>query len=251
MKVIQVFNQILHFCYTKSIGKVDNMANIIDKKSFGIKLKNIREKKNFSLRQVSQQSKTKNKAAISPSYWSLIERGLRSIPKPSTLERMAKGLRISPDEIMELAGYIESSKTKNMVEFEQSKLIDIPVVGIIKAGPDGLAMQDYQGTEFAMKDDLDSSFDYFWLIVTGDSMVGDGINDGDYALIKKTCEFNNGDICAVIVDGEEGTLKHVTKEPTSIVLAASNLKYQPRVFIGKEMNEIMIAGKLVRTMRKY
>lgn len=112
-------------------------------------------------------------------------------------------------------------------------------------------MEEHLGTEFTIKDNLDMSFDYFWLKVSGDSMIGDGINDGDYAMIKKTLDFNNGDICAVIVDGEEGTLKHITKSADTIVLTASNPAYEPRVFIGKEMNKIMIAGKLVQTMRKY
>ena len=127
----------------------------------------------------------------------------------------------------------------------------MPVVGVIKAGPNGVAMEEHLGTEFTIKDNLDMSFDYFWLKVSGDSMIGDGINDGDYAMIKKTLDFNNGDICAVIVDGEEGTLKHITKSEDTIVLTASNPAYEPRVFIGKEMNKIMIAGKLVQTMRKY
>lgn len=73
-------------------------------KQFGYKLKVIRENQGFSLRQASNQSKIDNKPAISPSYWSLVERGERNIPKIETLERMAKGLRISTDRILSIAG---------------------------------------------------------------------------------------------------------------------------------------------------
>lgn len=73
-------------------------------KQFGFRLKEIREQQGFSLRQASNQSKVDNKTAISPSYWSLVERGERNIPKVDTLERMAKGLRISTDKILEVAG---------------------------------------------------------------------------------------------------------------------------------------------------
>ncbi|TLQ05438.1 helix-turn-helix domain-containing protein [Pediococcus stilesii] len=208
---------------------------------------------NRSLREISKLTN----GEVSHSYINDLEKGVSRRgnvikPSPDKLMELSKVYGVQYHELMDLAGYpSDSSSLTNIKPFSKNDMINIPVVGVIKAGPDGLAMQDYQGSEFAMKDDLDSSFEYFWLIVTGDSMVGDGINDGDYALIKKTTEFNNGDICAVIVDGEEGTLKHVTKEPTSIVLTASNPKYQPRIFIGKDMNEIMIAGKLERTMRKY
>lgn len=82
-------------------------------------------------------------------------------------------------------------------------------------------------------------------------MIGDFIRDGDYALIEKTQSFDNGDICAVIVDGEEGTLKHVTKTRDSIVLTASNSVYPPRVFVGDKMNDIYIAGKLIEIKHKF
>ncbi len=219
---------------------------------FGLKIKNIREQKRFSLRQVSQQSKSEDFPEISPSYWSLIERGKRNIPKPDTIKRMARGLRMNPDELLELAGYVvNKTLPSNIIPVDVNSLIDIPVIGTIKAGPNGLAMQDHLGMEFVNKDDIDMSYDYFWLVVSGDSMTGDGIYDKDYAMIKRTTEFNNGDICAVIVDGEEGTLKHVTKSKDSIVLTASNPSYPPRIFAGSDMNEILIAGRLVQTKRKY
>lgn len=219
---------------------------------FGLKIKNLREQKHFSLRQVAQQSKLSDSPEISPSYWSLIERGKRNIPKPETIRRMARGLRIDPDELLEMAGYVANKKLpSNIIPIDANNLIDIPVIGTIKAGPNGLALQDYLGTEFVNKDEIDQSYDYFWLVVSGDSMTGDGIYDKDYAMIKRTPDFNNGDICAVIVDGEEGTLKHVTKSKDSIVLTASNPSYPPRIFAGNEMNEILIAGRLVQTKRKY
>ncbi|MGX9799199.1 LexA family protein [Pediococcus acidilactici] len=138
-----------------------------------------------------------------------------------------------------------------MTKVNKNDLVSIPVIGTIKAGVDGIAFEEELGTEFATVNDLDTTFEYFWLKVQGDSMVGDGIFENDYALIKKTIEFNNNDICAVIVDGEEGTLKHVTKTKDSIILTASNPEYSPRFFTGKEMNKILIAGKLIQTKRKY
>lgn len=83
------------------------MPNQVSKELFGKKLRELREKHSYSLRQVSNQSKTQDNPPISPSYWSLIERGERNIPKPDTLKRMAHGLRIPATEILKIAGYSE------------------------------------------------------------------------------------------------------------------------------------------------
>lgn len=144
-----------------------------------------------------------------------------------------------------------SGLPSNMTKVNNKDLVNIPVIGTIKAGLNGIAFEEQIGMEFTVVTDIDMSFDYFWLVVRGDSMTGDGISEGDYALIKKTTEFNKNDICAVIVDGEEGTLKHVTQNEDSIVLTASNPIYPPRVFTGTDMNKILIAGKLVQIKRNY
>lgn len=219
---------------------------ISQKSNFGLTIKKIREEKGFSVRQAALQ------ANISSSYWSQVENNKRNIPKPATLEKMARGLRIPVQNIYQIAGLPDISRgSASTIPYKEGDFISIPVVGTIKCGPDGLAMNDYQGYESTNKEDIDDGSDYFWLRTSGDSMIGDFIRDGDYALIEKTQSFDNGDICAVIVDGEEGTLKHVTKTNDSIVLTASNSVYPPRVFVGNEMNDIYIAGKLIEIKHKF
>lgn len=217
---------------------------------FGSKIKELRNEHRFTVRQVAQQ------AGISSSFWSLVENGKRSIPKPATLEKMANGLREPKEKILNFAG-LDISKNKiieNMGEitpFNIKETIAIPVVGTIKCGPNGLALSDQDGYEPVQESEIGDPNDYFWLKTKGDSMTGDGISDGDSALIKKDVEIENGKIYAVIIEGEEETLKHVTKKNNSIVLTASNSNYQPRIFVGSEINEIFIAGRLVQTKRNF
>lgn len=229
----------LHLCNKINRERCDNVA-------FGEKLKQLRLERKLGLNQFAMLS------GVSASQISRIENGKMATPKVNTIKKLAKGLKFNELELMKMAGYVTDTELPtNALPVDVNNLIDIPVIGTIKAGPNGLAMQDHLGMEFVNKDDIDMSYDYFWLVVSGDSMTGDGIYDKDYAMIKRTTEFNNGDICAVIVDGEEGTLKHVTKSKDSIVLTASNPSYPPRIFAGNDMNEILIAGRLVQTKRKY
>lgn len=65
----------------------------------------------------------------------------------------------------------------------------------------------------------------FLLRVRGDSMIGDGILDGDKVLLRPSAELRSGEIAAVLVgDAREATLKHVITAtlPEKVILRASN-----------------------------
>ena len=205
------------------------------------RIEKISKKRGMSLREVNTKAKLGTNA---------IYRWKNQNPSIDKVESVAHVLGVSVDYLL---GKNENSSglPSNMTKVNNKDLVNIPVIGTIKAGLNGIAFEEQIGMEFTVVTDIDMSFDYFWLVVRGDSMTGDGISEGDYALIKKTTEFNKNDICAVIVDGEEGTLKHVTQNEDSIVLTASNPIYPPRVFTGTDMNKILIAGKLVQIKRNY
>lgn len=167
-----------------------------------------------------------------------------SYPRPLSVQKLADHFNVETSDITEEP----LDPTKMRSEFN---VIQVPVVGSIKAGPNGIAEENYDGFASVDRDKIESDFDYYWLKVYGDSMIGDMIGAGDLALIKKTLIFENGDICAVIVDGEEGTLKHVSRDKNTIVLTASNPNYPPRTFVGEDCNNLRIAGKLVQIKREY
>ena len=77
-------------------------------------------------------------------------------------------------------------------------------------------------------------------------MIGARIFDGDIVFIRAQDTVENGEIAAVII-GDEATLKRVYfyPEKSKLVLSPENPKYEPLVYIGKELEEVKILGKAV------
>jgi repressor LexA len=82
--------------------------------------------------------------------------------------------------------------------------------------------------------------------VTGDSMSGDAIAEGDIAMIKRQQEANKGDILALRIDGEI-TLKRIRLEGDKAHLLPSNPEHSVRVVSARQLE---ILGKLVGIIRK-
>ena len=125
-----------------------------------------------------------------------------------------------------------------------TKVNRIPIVGSIAAGKPILATENIDsylllGQEYKAD---------FALSIRGDSMIDAGINDGDLALIIKDKPIINGDIYAVLVDGD-ATLKKVYKNDDYLTLQPCNSKYEPLMV--KEEDNPYIIGKLSGIVRKY
>ena len=125
-----------------------------------------------------------------------------------------------------------------------TKINRIPIVGSIAAGKPILATENIES--YLM---LDQEYKAdFALRIKGDSMIEAGINDGDLALIIKDRPLTNGDIYAVLVDGD-ATLKKVYKNDNFLTLQPCNSKYEPLMV--KEEDNPYIIGKLSGIVRKY
>ena len=86
------------------------------------------------------------------------------------------------------------------------------------------------------------------LNVEGDSMINEGIFDGDTVLIKKTNYADSGDIIVALVDDSEATLKRLRKKGNTIALEPANSAYETKIY-GPE--RIQIQGILVGILRSY
>ncbi len=124
--------------------------------------------------------------------------------------------------------------------------LPVPVVGRVSAGRPILAEENLEGSIA-----LDRSFvrgkDAFLLRVKGESMIGEGILDGDYVLIRPQKTAENGEIVVVLM-GEEAALKKFYKGKDFICLQPANPQMEPLI-LKEGDEEVMIIGKIVGVLR--
>ena len=127
--------------------------------------------------------------------------------------------------------------------------IKIPVLGKVKAGYDYLAQENIIGYESI--DNVSDPENYYALQVTGDSMEP-LFSNGDIAIVHKQDDFDSGNTCIILVNGDEATVKKVVKMDDGIDLIAMNPYYPVRHFTKNEMDEIpvKVIGKVVEARKR-
>jgi len=88
--------------------------------------------------------------------------------------------------------------------------------------------------------------DLFALEVKGDSMIGDGIFEGDHVICRKSSTANTGQLVIAIVEDDSATLKRFYKEADCVRLQPSNDKYEPIY-----TKDCRIDGVVVGLLRKF
>ena len=89
--------------------------------------------------------------------------------------------------------------------YTQKEMVEVPVIGKITAGQPILAVENVTDT-FPIPIDFVGNCDSFMLTVRGESMIEAGILDGDYILVKKQNNANNGEIVVALIE-DEATVK--------------------------------------------
>ena len=150
-------------------------------------------------------------------------------------------------DALEAAGYIQRDpKHKRSIHINgwRGSQRMIPVLGTIAAGNPILAIEDV--SEYVPYDGkIAPGKEIFALRVSGDSMIGAGIFDGDIIFAEKTPYAENGDIVVALID-DEATLKTFYKENGIYRLQPENEAYEP--IISETVN---ILGKIIRLTREY
>ncbi len=123
---------------------------------------------------------------------------------------------------------------------------EIPLLGKVAAGK---PLQYELNESIEVPQSLiQKAADYFALLVSGDSMVDDGIFDGDLVVIKKQTSANHGETVVASLDNE-ATIKRLYKQDGRIQLLPANPKYEPIPVTNQ--NRFAIEGVLVGLVRRY
>jgi repressor LexA len=124
--------------------------------------------------------------------------------------------------------------------------IEIPLHGRIAAGTPIEALQGTEG--FAVPAALLGPGEHYALEVSGDSMIEEGILDGDFALIRKVDTARDGEIVVALIDNEEATLKTYRREGRTVRLDPANARYEPQRY---DESRVAIQGRLTGLIRRY
>lgn len=159
--------------------------------------------------------------------------------KQTGVFHLAKALGVPPAWLMGLDVPVENEYSfGNVVPVPDMN--KIPLVGQIARGTPILAEQNIE-REVDIPSGIRADFA---LTCKGDSMIEARIADGDIVYIRQKPEVENGQIAAVLV-GEEATLKRVFVHEDVLQLVPCNSKYQPTVYIRKQLRDVRILGLAV------
>ena len=124
--------------------------------------------------------------------------------------------------------------------------IELPLMGFIAAGKPLEPHTDPNVTFQISASMISGKKTAYILQVKGNSMIEDGIFDGDYVVIEKVQDAQEGDIVVALVDDNLATLKRFYKENGKVVLKPANSEMEPIY-----PNMITIQGKVVGLVRKF
>jgi repressor LexA len=129
-------------------------------------------------------------------------------------------------------------------------MVDVPLLGRVAAGAPILAQENIEDTVR-----IDSFLlggggrEVFALRVKGQSMIEDGIHDGDFIFVKKAPSAAPGDIVVALID-DEATVKRFYPEGDRVRFQPANKDMQPIYVAKSEFRQTMILGKVVGVYRK-
>jgi repressor LexA len=181
----------------------------------------------------------KSKSGVHRLISALEERGfIRRLPNRARALEVVK--------VPESRGSATVTPIRPVTPAPANDVMDIPLHGRIAAGT---PIEALQGTEsFSVPAALLGPGEHYALEVAGDSMVEEGILDGDFALIRKIDSARDGEIVVALIDNEEATLKTYRREGRMIRLDPANSRYEPQRY---DESRVQIQGRLAGLIRRY
>lgn len=164
---------------------------------------------------------------------------------------------------LERKGYLEREELKSRalrpVDFEDPRkkaandddAVEVSILGRVAAGAPILAAENVIDRVTVDRHFLGAvkAKEVFGLVVRGESMIEDGIHDGDYIFVRKQSTANTGEIVVAMIDGE-ATCKRFFHEGERIRLQPANAAMEPIYVSRDEFRDVGILGKVVGVYRR-
>lgn len=184
-----------------------------------------------------------------------IKRYIHKYSYGPSLEEIKKHLRLSSVSTvhhhvlkLEKEGLIKRRKNEpRSIKLKDDKkdLVKIPLAGTIAAGEPIEAIADVEIIEVP-KSQLSSSGKHYALRVRGNSMLNEGIHDGDTIIIREQPTAENGETVVALINNNEVTLKKIYKEKNKFRLQPANPDVKPIY-----TKELVVQGKVVSIIRHF
>lgn len=182
---------------------------------------------------------------------------LDEFPHPPTLDELCTALGLSSKgslhkQVQALidAGLVAPMNNRRrgirLIEQESEENQGLPFLGYIAAGQPIEAVEQHEPIQ--VPEFLHTSGPCYVLRVKGDSMIDEGILDGDHIVIEQRNQARNGEIVVALIDGNDATLKRIEQKPGCVILHPANTAMEPMEF---SPEQVQIQGILVGQMRSY
>lgn len=199
------------------------------------KIKTLRKEKRMSLEQLADMVGTSRQTIHR------YENGTITNIPPEKIEALARALGTSPSALMGWED--EGFATFNYIAgAEPVGTRKMPLLGNVSCGEPIFASEE-QGYYASVSTDIGADF---CLRAKGDSMINARIFDGDLLFVKQQDSVDDGEIAVVLIE-DEATVKRVyyDKENNMLTLVPENPTYKPMRYVGAQLNQIRIIGKVV------
>ena len=146
------------------------------------------------------------------------------------------------------SGYLqkEQHQPRAISPIKEKETVVVPVVGVIVAGQPIEAVETSDDSIVVMKDEIGKFGNHYALRVQGNSMIDEGIFDGDVVVLKQQQTADNGQIIVAIINENEATLKKIYREKDRFRLQSANPTLFPIY-----TKEIEIRGVVVKIIRNF
>jgi repressor LexA len=193
-----------------------------------------------------------------------IEEAMRERGYPPSVREIGESVGLSSSstvhahlETLQKLGYLRRDPTKPRAievrydpatgsQAERRPVRHVPLIGDVAAGT-GVLSEERVEEVLPLPQDFTGDGNLFMLRVRGDSMIGAGILDGDFVVVRQESAVRDGDIVVAGIPGEEATVKTFRREGAEIVLIPHNPRLEPMRFAAED---VVIFGKVVTVLRR-